>query len=383
MRAATIAALAVLVLVAGCSRRERAPQPQPAPAEALPSKLGDEAFWRIVTDFSEPDGAFESDNFLSNERPFQRVIPDLEARLPKGGVYVGVGPEQNFTYLVALRPKLAFIIDIRRGNLLEQLFYKALFETSSDRAEFLSKLFARPRPDGLEAGAPVDALFAAYRAAAPSADLHGRTLQAVKDHLTKRHGFSLTEDDLRGLDRVSDAFYRAGPDLDYSFGSSEPGRGRIGGEPFPTYAELMTETDGRGAQRSYLASEESFRAMVDLELRNAVVPLVGDFGGPKTVRAVGRYVADHGATVTAFYTSNVELYLFRSDAWKRFYANVATLPVDSESAFIRFGSNRGLASEPEAPGPGASMRLCPIADLVRAVETGKVEGYYDVLALSR
>src|SRR5207244_1247505 len=125
---------------------------------------------------SEPGGAYPSENFLSNERAFQRVIPELEARVPTGGVYVGVGPEQNFTYVAALRPKLAFVVDIRRGNLLEQLLYKALFETSSDRADFLSKLFARPRPDGLAAGAPVAALFAAYRAAAPSGELRGRTL---------------------------------------------------------------------------------------------------------------------------------------------------------------------------------------------------------------
>ena len=78
-------------------------------AETLPSRLTDSAFWQMVTDFSEPNGYFRSDNFLSNERAYQFVMPELSANLPKGGVYVGVGPEQNFTYIVGLRSKFAFI----------------------------------------------------------------------------------------------------------------------------------------------------------------------------------------------------------------------------------------------------------------------------------
>ena len=64
-------------------------------------------------------------------------------------MYLGVGPEQNFTYITAVRPRMAFILDIRRGNLQEHLLYKALFELSADRAEFLSRLFSRPRAAGL------------------------------------------------------------------------------------------------------------------------------------------------------------------------------------------------------------------------------------------
>jgi hypothetical protein len=44
---------------------------------------------------------------------------------------------------------MAFIVDIRRGNMLELLLYKALFEISNDRAEFLSRLFSRPMPAAL------------------------------------------------------------------------------------------------------------------------------------------------------------------------------------------------------------------------------------------
>jgi hypothetical protein len=42
-----------------------------------------------------------------------------------------------------VKPKIAFIVDIRRQNLIEHLMYKALFELSADRAEFISRLLSR------------------------------------------------------------------------------------------------------------------------------------------------------------------------------------------------------------------------------------------------
>ena len=61
---------------------------------------------------------------------------------------MGVGPEQNFTYIVATKPSMAFIVDVRRGNLDLQLMYKALFELSADRAEFVSRLFSQEASGG-------------------------------------------------------------------------------------------------------------------------------------------------------------------------------------------------------------------------------------------
>ncbi len=353
-----------------------------AATEPLPSRLTDKAFWQIVTDFSEPNGYFRSDNFLSNELAFQRVIPELVQKIQPGGVYMGVGPEQNFTYLTALKPKMAFIVDIRRGNLHEQLLYKAFIETSADRVEFLSKLFGRPRPDSLAANATVDQIFTAFRASVPSDGLFRQHLQAARDHLVKRHGFALSAEDLSGLEYVYNAFYQAGPDLNYTFSSGQFGNGAFGGGYFPTYADLMTESDGQGLQRSYLATEDNFRILSELEKNNTVVPIVGDFGGPKAIRAVGRYLSDHGARVSAFYTSNVEMYLFQSDAWKKFYANVATLPVDPSGTFIRSISNRGYRFQNATPGLRSSTRLSSISDLLSAFHAGKVEGYYDVIAMS-
>ncbi len=350
-------------------------------ARSVPEQLGDQQFWQLIEDISEPNGYFRSDNLLSNENAFQHVVPTLQSTLPTNGVYLGVGPEQNFTYIAAIKPRLAFIVDIRRGNMDLQLLYKAFMELSRDRADFLSRLFARPRPKDLTDKTSVEELIDAFELATPSDELFHRYLQEASDHLTKTHKFGLTADDLRNLEFVYSAFFKAGPDLNYSF-SGFPFGG--GGFRFPTYSVLMTENDGTGRQRSYLATEENYRIVADMEKRNAIIPVTGDFAGPKALRSVGRYLKSHEATVTAIYTSNVEQYLFQSDTnWRKYYANIATLPIDAKTTFIRSVSNRGaFFGGPGNFGPRAQTRLCSAAELLKAFNRGDIRGYADVIAMS-
>jgi len=354
-------------------------------APSIPERIGDEAFWRMVTDYSEPGGFFRSDNFVSNEITFQWVLPELAKIAKTGGVYMGVGPDQNFTYIVAMQPKIAFIVDIRRQHLLHHLLYKSLIEMSADRAEFLSRLFSRPKPAALDGSGGPAALFQAYANVEKDSAMFSRNLSAVKEHLVTRHKFGLTNDDLRTIEYVYRAFFEAGPDLTYSF--TMPGRGAsmmFYGRRMPTYAELMMESDGMGAQRSYLASEENYRTLRELERNNLIVPLVGDFAGDKAIKSVGQYVRDHGATVTAFYTSNVEQYLFQSDDWKKFFSNVATLPVDTASTFIRAVFNFTAApTQTGTPGPRSRTMLASIADQVQAFAEGRIGSYWDVIQTSR
>src|SRR5262245_29042897 len=163
---------------------------------AGPKLLADEEFWRITQDFSERAGTFQSDNLLSNERWFQHVVPSLVQKARQNRVYVGVGPEQNFTYILALKPRLAFIVDIRRGNYDLQLMYKALFELSSDRAEFVSKLFSRPRPEGLTSKSSAADIFRAFATMEATDTLYSRNMRSIVNHLTKTHQFTLSSADI-------------------------------------------------------------------------------------------------------------------------------------------------------------------------------------------
>ena len=200
-------------------------------ADNLPKQLSDRAFWKMVTDFSEPDGFFRSDNFISNETTFQEVIPELKKRVSPNGVYLGVGPDQNFTYITALRPRMAFIIDIRRQNMMQHLMYKAIIEMSDDRADFMSRLFSRPRPGGLTRTTTAgDDARRRTAAMGSSETLFQKNLQDVLNRLVKRHGFPLSTEDRRSIEYVYRAFFSEGPDLRYSFP-----RQQVGARWFPNY----------------------------------------------------------------------------------------------------------------------------------------------------
>lgn len=327
-------------------------------AGSLPSALTDREFWRITTEFSEADGYFRSDNLLSNEITYPAILPELVKAAPAERVYMGVGPEQNFNYIAVLRPKIAFIIDIRRGNRNLQLLYKALFEISADRAEFVSKLFSKRRPAGLGRGSTPSQIFSAFDMIATSEDLYRQNLKAVTDDLVGKHHFDLSSGDLNGIEFVYGAFKEFGPDIRYS--STQGGGGGFGGFNQPSYAELMKAADANGSPASYLATEESFRVLKDLEAGNLLVPVIGNFGGPKAIRAVGQYLKDHNAVVSAFYLSNVEMYLSQQSLWDDFCRNVATLPLDGGSTFIRSARGGGYGR-----GVGLSLMLGEMAEEVR------------------
>ena len=348
-------------------------------AEQLPRQLSDDTFWNLVTEFSEEGGSFPSNNFVSNELTFQNVIPSLAKNTKAGGVYLGVGPDQNFTYIVALRPRIAFIFDIRRQNMLQHLMYKALIEISSDRADFLSRLFSRERPADIDPASSAQELFRAFDGVRQNSDLFLENVATIRKQLVEKHGFPLTPLDENGIRFILSAFF-SGPDLTYRGPAS---RQNVGNRRMPSFEELMMETDDAGDARSYLASEENFRILQDLERNNLVVPLVGNFAGDKAIRRVGEYLKDHDATVTAFYLSNVEQYLFdQGDDWSKFYHNVETLPLDSTSTFIRSWFN-GLAPPFSRGLRGWSVSLlCPMQDLLSAFQSGDVKTYRDVIDMS-
>ena len=281
----------------------------------IPDKLTDQEFWRLTEDLSEPDGTFRSDNVLSNEMVFARLLPDLLTRTTPGGVYLGVGPEQNFTYIVAMRAKIAFITDIRRANLHLLLMYKALFELSADRAEFLSRLFSKARPAGLSKTSSIAALTTAFWSVDTGDEAaYAANLDAILRHLTKTHAFPISKDDLDGIARAYRAFYWYGPRMNYSASLT---LAPLSAGNAATYFDLMTQTDANGQALTYLGTEEKFAYMKDLQKKNLIVPVVGNFSGPKAIRAIGAYVRSRGATVAAFYVSTVEPYLKRAGAFPR------------------------------------------------------------------
>ena len=312
-------------------------------SSTLPSALSDEEFWRLSTSLSEPAGEFtHSENLVSNETQFVH-----QARLVRaaGGVYVGVGPEQNFSFIARLRPQLAFIVDIRGENRSLHLAYKALFELAANRADFVSRLFSRERPQGLGPETTVHDLFTAYATAPPSAAILQATRELVRQRLLRERGLPLPPEDVAWIDYVLTSFHHDGPAIHYARSSrNDP--------PGPAYQSLMTQADITGQSRSFLSSEDDFAFVKALHLKNAIVPVVGDFAGPTALRRIGDYLRGHGARVTAFYASNVEVYLNRQKQ-AIFCQNLATLPYGARTWFVGSKSLQPFAAKLEACRPPA------------------------------
>jgi hypothetical protein len=338
-----------------------------AQAPALPARLDDAAFWKIVTEFSELGGGFHSDNFTSNEPGFAEAAATL-ASGRHGGAYLGVGPEQNFSYIAAIRPDIAFMVDIRRQAVMQHLLFKALFELSANRADFIARLFSRPRPSGLE-NAPIDEIWKIIRAASdPDRAIYRKSLAEIETHLTKTHGFALTADEIASLEYVYDAFFSLGPDINYGGYKDKLTTGNT------NFEKLSTTADGAGVRRSFLATEESFQLVKSMQTKNLIVPVQADIGGPKALRAIADYLRERRTIVRAFYISNVEQYLFGqtidkatdvNGGFSGFARNLAALPVDAESLLLRTPSppnTRGIRPPPP----------CRIAAFLAAIDAGRV-----------
>ena len=375
----------------------------------IPARLADTTFWRLMNEFSEPWGTFRSENFVSNETSLQWVIPELTARIAPGGVYLGVAPDQNFTYIAALRPSIAFIVDIRHQNAMEHLMYKTLFETSSTRAEFLAKLFSRAPLQGVDTASTAAQLFDALAKQPPDSARFRDNLRAIVSRLTDVHRFALSDSERVSLNCVYSAFFSQGPDLSYNYASECRNPGPfgygVGGGPMgpgpgggmgrfgfrmPSYQGMIIETDSAGTNWSYLGSEARFRTLKSMQERNLIVPLTGNFAGPRALRAVGDWARARNAKVTTFYVSNVEQYLFQQgDEAQRFYENVATLPIDSTSTFVRsFAGGRFLSADtllmlkPQSPN-GRSLQLTSsIAETLRAHREGRLVSWSAVIGVS-
>jgi hypothetical protein len=330
----------------------------------LPDQITDQEFWRMVKDFSEPQGLYTGDNWISNEASIQDVIPPLKQLTKPGGIYLGVGPEQNFTYMWALQSKIGFVIDIRRQNMLTILLYKALFEMSADRADFVSNLFSRRRPAGLDTNTSAKALMAAF-SSAPSEGLE-KNIQAVKGVLAK-HGYTLSGEDVARVSLIQETFNRGGLSITAEYASP----GSPGGIPV-TFTDLMTATDKNGQSWSFLSSEAAYRYIRELHRKNLIIPIVGDFAGSTAIRSVGEYLKQRNSIVTVFYLSNVEYYL-NGPTMRAFQSNVATLPIDSTSMLIRWSPRPTIPSVPWYTldmGPVVTM-LSPIAELVDLYKANK------------
>jgi hypothetical protein len=343
-----------------------------APPAAADVQVSREQFSRYIENWSEPEGYFDTDNFISNETSYLHVIGDLQDRVRQGGVYIGVGPDQNFSYIAHTRPSLAIIVDIRRQNMLQHLLYKALFEMSASRAEFIATLVGRKTP-AIASSASLPEVLRAVNAAPAQPEMVATRFAAIRSWLVERDGLTLSADDLSKIRYVLDAFAREGLDLRFS------SIGRVSNIRYPTFQELMLETDRRDRLASYLATEDSFNWMKRFQSENRLIPIVGDFAGSKAFKAVGSFLKANELPVSVFYTSNVEFYIFGGDKWTAFLGNVRALPLTRDAVFIRaYFGNSGTHPQ-NVSGHRSTSLIHGIAPFLADAERGRIREYWDVV----
>ncbi len=338
-------------------------------------------FAGLVARLSEPGGFFDSDNLVSNETSYLHVVPALHALRVRGGAYLGVGPEQNFSYLAEIRPDLALLIDIRRDNMLLHLLFKAMFETAENRIQYLCLLYGRPAPPNPSQWntRSLEEILLYLEFTPGDSALHAANHAALMERVTG-YGVPLTAVDRQTLERFHAEFATAGLNLRYT------SLGRPSRPDYPSQRDLYSATDLDGQQVSYLSSEERFRIVRDLERQDRIVPVVGDLSGPIAMRAIAAYLKETGHTVTAMYVSNVEMYLFRQGTFGRYAENVRALPSTPGSVIVRSSFGRGWWRGPEPspvprplPGQLSVQLMQTFGSFLDLTARGDSVGYWELL----
>jgi hypothetical protein len=291
---------------------------------------GRSSFAAEIARLSEPAGFFDTDNLISNEGSYLDVVPDLVASGASGGAYVGVGPDTSFSYIARIRPAVAYIIDVRRDNLLLHLLLKGLFAEAVTRVEYASLLTGRAQPaePGRWREATIDEIVA-YIDGLPAAA--GAVQAARRRRLAARisgFGVPLTAADRETIWRFHGSFIAEGLDLRFR------SHGRVPRTYYPSLRDLLLAKDRAGRQRNYLAVEDDYQFIRALQAADRVIPVVGDVAGTHALRAIGAAVSGQALTVSAFYISNVESYLNRA-RYAGFVENIKRLPRTPRSVMIR------------------------------------------------
>ncbi|MFN7945243.1 MAG: hypothetical protein U0Z53_07815 [Blastocatellia bacterium] len=350
---------------------------QPAAPAAQASAAPVTEFAQLSERLSEPGGYFDTDNLISNESSYLHVMGKLRQMQLAGGAYIGVGPDQNFSYIAQLRPRVAFIVDIRRDNLLQHLWFKALFEMSRNRLEYLCLILGKPLPANLKEWdqRTIQQLTEYLDKTPPRRELFEAAARTIRTKVST-YGLKLKPEELDTIRRIHEQFFSAGLDLRFT------SHGRGPRSYYPTWRDLLLEKDLTGRQAAYLVAEADFQFLKTMQEQNRIIPVVGNLAGDHALKAIAQLLAERKEKVTAFYTSNVEYYLMHDDSFDRFADNVKRLPREPQSVIIRsyFGNTWGASLPQSVPGYYSTQLMQTMESFVREYTSGGIRSYSELIS---
>ncbi|MCA1686281.1 MAG: hypothetical protein LC745_09940 [Planctomycetia bacterium] len=325
----------------------------------------DERLDHLVNRLTERGEGPHADNLVSNEDSYPRVAGALARLGCPGGIYVGVGPDQNFTMIAQARPAIAFVVDLRRRNLLLHLLHKALFSLSPDRVAYLGRLTAR-RPTRLSGDPSGRDLVDAF-ARVPFEN--GRLGAAVAEVAAV----------LRPLEIVRDGEWAALATIQARLAGPGMSARFLALPMYPTLARQITTNDRDGRPAHFLASEPFYQVVRTCQSGDRVVPLVGDFAGPSLLKGLGDWLRPLGFSVDVFYASDVEFFLLRSGKFPGYVANLDRLPWSDGAVIVRT-STREIRHDERVPGDSSTTVLRPVAPFLKDARAGKIRTPDDLFA---
>jgi hypothetical protein len=346
----------------------------PITSAASPESTYGKTFLRL----SEPAGYFPSENVVSNETSYLHVLDAMRRDSVRGGAYIGVGPDQNFSYIAAVRPEVAFMFDIRRDAMIEHQLFKVVFAMSRNRLEYLCVLLAKPLPANVSGwkDSSINALIRFIDTTNASVE-YAKSSEIEIEARARSLGIPLSDTDIGILALYRSAFIRYGLDVQYSsLGGSMMGN-------MPAWRDLLVEVDRSGHQLNYLAADSLFQFVKQMQAENRIIPVTGNAAGPAALRRLGDEIRSRGLVVSAIYMSNVEQYLFRDYSFNAFAENVKMLPRNGHSVMIRslFGGGRsGMGWHPLlVQGYNSTQVLQSMDAFITEFDAGRIRSYNELL----
>ena len=319
----------------------------------------------------KPVGPASADNLMTNEDSIASVVDEIDSKVPAGQVYLGVGPDQNFTLMTHARPAAGFIIDYRRKNQLLHFLHQALLQISESRIEYLENFWARPfsgpRHHQMQLSAE------GFMAGFDKVEIDQRKLREVQEKVRVEIGrwHELSPDELNEIARIQARLAGPGPEARF-----------LALKMYPTIRQMITGPSRSGKPGHWLADDESYATMRQLSLSGQIYPIAGDWaanaeGGETVFSKLAAHLRQESRQVGCYYISDVEFFVFRSGRFSDYLANLALLPWHPGAVVIRT-STREISHRERMPGKSSTTICRPVKAFLEACHLGKINRWEDL-----
>jgi hypothetical protein len=316
------------------------------------------SFGQLVNELSEPETGPPADNLISNEDSYPRVAGALAKQAPPGGVYLGVGPDQNFSLIAHARFSQAFIADYRRRNMLLHFMHKALFTLANDRVSYLSLLTARTPAKGFGKQPTGVELVNAFGGVELD---RGRLEASVRDVATLLKPFGIVKDDeWKSLAQLQAKL--AGPGMNARF---------LALKMYPTFGQMIS-TPGH-----FLTDDGLFEAIQSRQRNDQIVPIVADFSRPDGLRRLRDYLSQTGQKLSVLYISDVEFFLLRNGRWNSYISTLKQMPWADGAVIVRT-STREIKHPERVAGDSSTTIISRAATFLDRASKGQIRSVDDL-----